>query len=122
MAMFVIAQPIPPEKYETWRAGLEEYAGPRREEYTAARAGQGVLRQGVFVHHTADGPMEIMVMEAEDPGRALQMMATSSEPFDVEFRGFLLDVFGLDLSAPMPGPVPEQVLDWSAPVPAPRSG
>jgi|ERR1700712_4946764 hypothetical protein len=115
MPMIVIASPILPGKYTDWRNAVAEFGGARREEYTAARARQGVTRQGVFVHHTPEGPMEIMVMEADDPGRALQLIATSEEPFDVEFREYLMNTFGVDLSQPPPGPLPEQVLDWSAP-------
>jgi hypothetical protein len=115
MSMIVLAMPIPPEKYPEWRATVDEFGAARRDEYTAARTRQGVTRQGVFVHHTPAGPMEIMVMEADDPGRALQLIATSEEPFDVEFREFLMRIYGLDLSDPPPGPLPEQVLDWTAP-------
>lgn len=115
MSMIVITTPIPPEKYAEWRNAMSEFAGPRREEYTAARARQGVTRQGVFVDQGPQGPTEIMVMEADDPGQALQMIATSEEPFDVEFREYLMNIFGMDLSKPPPGPLPEQVLDWTAP-------
>ena len=118
MSMIVMAMPIPPEKYAEWREAMSKFAGSRSGEYTAARTRQGVIRQGVFVHHTPQGPMEIMVMEADDPGRALQLMATSEEPFDVEFREFLMNIYGLDLTEPPPGPPPEKVLEWSAPVPA----
>lgn len=119
MPMIVMAQPIPPEKYEKWREAISSFGGARSEEYTAARARQGVVRQGVFVHHTADGPMEIMVMEADDPARTLGLIATSQEPFDVEFREFLMDVFGLDLSRPPVAPLPEKILDWTAPARVP---
>ena len=118
MSMIVISMPIPPEKYAEWRDAMEAFAGARRDEYTAARARQGVIRQGVFVDHTPEGPREIMVMEADDPGWTLELMATSEEPFDVEFREFLMNIYGLDLSEPPPGPMPELVLDWRAPVPA----
>jgi hypothetical protein len=115
MSMIVMAMPIPPEKYEEWREAMSQFAGPRREEYTAARVGQGVTRQGVFVHHTPQGPMEIMVMEADDPAKALELIATSEEPFDVEFRAYLENIYGLDLTEPPPEPLPEQVIDWRAP-------
>jgi hypothetical protein len=52
--------------------------------------------------------------DAASPARFFELLATSHDPFDVEFRAFLLDVYGLDLSQPPPGPLPEQVLDWSA--------
>ncbi|GAA4872287.1 hypothetical protein [Actinomycetospora straminea] len=121
MPMIVMAQPIPPEKYEKWRDAISSFGGSRSEEYTAARTRQGVSRQGVFVHHTPEGPVEIMVMESDDPGRTLGLIATSQEPFDVEFREFLMDVFGLDLSRSPSAPLPEQLLDWTAPsrVPGP---
>lgn len=115
MPMIVMALPIPPERYDAWRSAVTGFAGPRRDEYTAARVRQGVTRQGVFVHHTAEGPVEIMVMEADDLDRALAEIATSQEPFDVEFRRFLMDVYGLDLAQPPSGPLPELLLDWSAP-------
>lgn len=115
MPMIVIAMPIPPERYDAWRSAMARFAGEQRDEYTAARVRQGVTRQGVFVNQGPEGPMEIMVMEADDPGRALGEIATSQEPFDIEFRNYLMDIYGLDLSQPPPGPMPEQVLDWSAP-------
>ena len=37
---------------------------------------------------------------------------------DVEFREFLMNIYGLDLAEPPPGPMPEMVLDWRAPVAA----
>jgi hypothetical protein len=119
MPMVVVTTPIPPEKYDEWRQAIARFAGEQREEYTAARSRQGVTRQGVFVSHTAAGPMEIMVMEADDPGHALSMIATSEEPFDVQFRQYLWDMFQLDLAQPPPpGALPEQLLDWTAPAPA----
>ncbi|HTF51062.1 MAG TPA: hypothetical protein VK735_26765 [Pseudonocardia sp.] len=87
-------------------------AGPRRAEFAAARRLQGVRRQGVFLEQGPDGPREILVVEADDPGRAFEMMGTSQEPFDVWLRAMVLDTYKLDLSQPM-GPPPEQLLAWS---------
>jgi hypothetical protein len=58
--------------------------------------------------------MELLFIEVADPARFFEQQATSQEPFDVEFRAWVLDIYGLDLTQPMPGPLPEQVLDWSA--------
>jgi hypothetical protein len=57
--------------------------------------------------------MELLFIEVADPARFFEQMATSQEPFDVEFRAWVLDVYGIDLTQPPPPP-PEQVLDWSA--------
>jgi hypothetical protein len=93
---------------------VSEFSGPRSEEFGAARRRQGVNWQRVFLQQTSQGPMERLVMEADDPARVLEEMGRSQEPFDVWFRQFLVDVYGLDLSEPPAGPPPEQVLDWSA--------
>jgi hypothetical protein len=114
MPMIAMAFPIPPEKYETWREAMRSFAGARRAEYDAQRRRLGVVRQGVWVQQTPQGPMELLFIETEDPARFFEVLATSQEPFDVEFRAFILDVYGHDLSQPMPGPLPEQVQDWSA--------
>jgi hypothetical protein len=108
--MIAMAFPIPPDKLDRWRRGVESFTGERRAEYEAARARQGVLRQGVFLQQGPGGPVEILVVDAADPEHFFREVATSTEPFDVEFRAFVQDVYGLDLAAPGPMPLPEQVL------------
>ena len=111
--MIAMTLAIPPEKFPSWSSAVAEMAGPRRAEFAAARRRQGVSRQGVWVQQGPEGPREILVMEVEDPGRAFELMATSQEPFDAWLREVLLDTYKLDLSQPA-GPLPEQLLDWSA--------
>jgi len=114
MPTIAMALSIPGDKVDTWLRGMAEIAGPRREEFTAARRRQGVTGTKVWIQEGPGGPLEILVIDAEDPGEAFGGMATSQEPFDVWFRSFVLDVYGLDLSHPMPGPVPRLMLDWTA--------
>jgi hypothetical protein len=112
--MLALAMPIPPEKYSTWRTAIDSFSGPRRAEYDARNKRMGVERQGVWLQQTPQGPMEILVVETADPERFFALLATSQDPFDVEFRAFLLDVYGLDLTKPLPAPLPERLIDWSA--------
>ena len=114
MPTIALALPIPPEKYETWRSAVTAFAGERRAEYDASRRRLGAQRSTSWVQETPQGPIEILVVEATDPARYFGGLATSQEPFDVEFRAFVLDVFGVDLTRPLPAPLPELVLDWSA--------
>lgn len=113
MSIVVLTLPIPPEKFTTWRAMLSEIAGARSEEFAAARESQGVTRQGVWVQQGIDGPREILMMETDDPARAFELMATSQAPFDIWLRKMLLEIYQFDLTQPA-GPLPEQILDWSA--------
>ena len=114
MPMIALAMPIPPEKYDTWRTTVTAFAGERRGEYDESRRRLGVERTTSWVQETPQGPIEILVVEAVDPARFFEGLATSQEPFDVEFRAFVLDVYGVDLTQPLPAPLPELVLDWSA--------
>jgi hypothetical protein len=111
-----MAFPIPPEKLETWRSGMREIAGPRRAEFDESRQRKGVTSSKVWLQEGPGGPLELLVMEVEDPVRVFTEFGTSQDPFDVWFREFIADVYGLDLAQPPAGPPPEQLLDWSAPV------
>jgi len=112
-----MAFPLPRDKVDTWLRGMAEISGSRRAEFDAARRRQGVTGTKVWLQEGPGGPVEILVMETEDPDRAFADMGASQEPFDVWFRALILDVYGLDLSQPLPGPPPRQILDWSARVP-----
>jgi hypothetical protein len=112
-----MAFPLPRDKVDTWLRGMAEISGPRRAEFDAARRRQGVTGTKVWLQEGPGGPVEILVMETEDPDRAFADMGASQEPFDVWFRALILDVYGLDLSQPLPSPGPRQILDWSARVP-----
>jgi hypothetical protein len=113
-----MAFPIPPHKMDTWLRGMAEISGPRRPEFDAARRRQGVAATKVWLQEGPGGPVEILVMETEDPVRTFADIGASQEPFDLWFRELILEVYGLDLSQPPPGPPPRQILDWSARVPA----
>ena len=39
-------------------------------------------------------------------------LATSEDPFDVWWRGQILEIHGIDLSQPLPGPPNEQVFNF----------
>jgi hypothetical protein len=111
MPTIALAFPIPPEKYETWLAAVTAFAGERRAEYDASRRRLGAERTRTWVQQTPQGPIEILVVDTADPARYFEGLATSQEPFDVEFRAFIQDVYGIDLSRPLPMPPPELLLD-----------
>jgi len=114
MAALAMVLPILPGKTESWRRGVAELAGQRRGEFGIARRRQTVTRQRVWLQQAPQGDMEILYFEVEDPARLFEDVATSQEPLDRWLRQFVLEHEGVDLSQPMPGPVPELMLDWSS--------
>ena len=114
MPMIAMALPIPPEKYSKFRETVLSFAGARRAEFDARCRRMGMERECIWVQETPQGPMEILIIETADPAKLFERLATSQEPFDVEFRAFVLDIYGIDLTKPMPAPLPEQLMDWSA--------
>ncbi len=113
MAVLAMVLPLLPGKTPEWRRAMAELAGPRRAEYAAARRRQGVSRERIWLQPGPQGDLEILYLEVDDPARAFQELAASQEPFDVWFRGFAREYYGLDLTQPLPGPPNAQVHDWA---------
>ena len=89
---------------------LSCWHGERSEQHAASRQRHGITREAVWIQQTPEGDVAVVLIESADLPAALLGLATSSEPFDVWFRGHLLAVHGMDLSAGMS--LPEVVLDF----------
>lgn len=103
-----------PGKTETFKRFREEVLGNRRSDYEASRRRLGMTKEAAWLQQTPQGDMAIVSFEAANPQQVFQGLATSQEPFDVWFRQYTMEVHGLDLTQPMPGPLPEQTFAWQA--------
>ena len=113
MASIAFALPLTPGKTQEWRQWSQEMVGPRQSEYKASRQRLGITTEQSFLQQTPQGDMAVIYIEAADPGRAFQGLATSQDPFDVWFRQRVKDLFnGVDLTQPQPPP--ELVFDGLA--------
>ena len=114
MASFASAFPVLPGKTEQWKHFCQEMVGPRRSEYEASNKRLGITRVVTSLQQTPQGDMAIVYLEAQDIPRVFEGYASSQEPFDVWFREQVKDIHGVDFSKPLPGPLPEVVIDWRA--------
>lgn len=87
---------------------LSCWHGARSEDHAASRRRHGITRESVWIQGTPAGDVAVVLIESPDLPSALLGLATSEDPFDVWFRGHLLTVHGIDLTAGMS--LPEQVL------------
>jgi hypothetical protein len=114
MASLAMALPLLPGKTEDWQRWVQEMSGVRLSEFQASRKRLGIIREVSFLQQTPQGNIAILSIEAEDIARAFGGLVTSQDPFDVLFRQKTEEFFGLDLTQPPSGPLPETILDWQA--------
>ena len=114
MASLASAFPILPGKTEQWKQFSRETIGPRRSEYEASRKRLGITREVAYLQQTPQGDMAVVYVEAQNIPRIFEGFGTSQEPFDVWFREQVKDIHGFDLAQPLPGPLPEAIVDWRA--------
>jgi transcriptional regulator with XRE-family HTH domain len=99
-------------KTETDRAHMLSCApgGERHDAYVASRGRAGITREAAWLQSTPLGDLAGVLIESDNIESALRALATSDDPFDVQFRDEIQDVHGIDLAAGFPPP--EQVLDF----------
>src|SRR6476660_2988036 len=113
MGMLAMAFPIPARKTEQWRRLAGEWRGATRAEFAAARRSLGV-RERTFLQHTPQGDLVLVTLEGDHPETAFAEFGQRTDPFTMWFKQQVSEIHGMDLSAPPPGPMPQQVIDSHA--------
>jgi hypothetical protein len=112
MPTIAFSMPILAGRVQAFRSAHRRFAIERRAEFEASRERLGIRAERGFLQRTPAGDLAIVVLDVVDPGRMLAGTASSLEPLDVDFRRYLLDVFGIDFTgAPAEAPS-EPVFDW----------
>jgi len=114
MTTIAFSIPILPEKTESFRSAHRRFAVERRPEFEASRRRLGVRAERGFLQRTPAGDVAVVVFEVDDPAAFFTGTATSTDPIDGDFRAYLLDAFGLDVTRAA-GPPSEQVFEWLVP-------
>ena len=91
------------DQEEPWRRFLQELSGPRFEEYADSRLSLGISAESVwFAPKPSGGGIAVVLLEAEDPERALRELvaelAASETTFDSWLRREMHELFGYDLA------------------------
>jgi len=113
MASYAFVVPVLPGMEERNRQFSAELQGARKAEFQASRERAGLTVERVWMQQTPAGTMSVVYLEADDIGRALGTLATSQDPFDARWRQHILEIHGIDLSQPLPGPMNDLILDYA---------
>jgi|TARA_Y100000294_G_C8506901_1_gene317068 hypothetical protein len=113
VVMGVVLAPILEGKLEAWKAWCEDLQGPQKEAVADFNRRYGLTRHSSWLTETPAGPVAIAIHE--DPGaeELMPKLAGSQNEFDIAFKQALLDIHGMDVTQPPPGPMPELYFDSS---------
>ncbi|HEY8923400.1 MAG TPA: DUF6176 family protein [Polyangia bacterium] len=112
MTTIAFSIPVLPGKTDSFRSAHQRFVVERRSDFEASRRRLGVVSERGFLQHTPTGDVAVVVFDVEDPARFFAGSAGSSDPIDRDFRAYLVEVFGLDVTR-VGGPPSEQVFEWS---------
>jgi hypothetical protein len=111
MAIFMGAFPVLPGKEDEPRKFAQE-TSDRGEEFDASQRRLGITTEEWWLQQAATGSMVLVRFESPDVAAAFADLGQSNEEFDVWFKERVLDITGVDLSAPSHDPLPEVILSW----------
>ena len=99
----LFAWQVSADQEEPWRRFLQELSGSRFEEYAKSRRRLGILAESVwFAPKPTGGGAAVVLLEAEDPERALRELvaelAESETSFDSWLRREMHELFGCDFA------------------------
>jgi len=113
MGVFNGMYPILPGKEDAARAFAVEASQTRRAEFAEHHGRAGTTRETWALQETPMGSFMLVWFEG-DVEKAFDDLATNDSDFVTWFRSQVLDVTGVDVSAPPDGPPPAVLVDWRA--------
>ena len=108
--MIAIAMPIVQGKLEQWQKFINKLNGEYKNNFQESRNSLG-LHERSFLQKTPHGDLAIVTLEGEDPIGGFQKLFSKKDEYTNWFVEQVKEIHGIDLSAPLPGPVPELIAD-----------
>ena len=75
------------------------------------------LPERIWIQRSVPGrgapDLEIVNIETNDLNKMLKEYETSSHPWAIKFRKFVMEAFGIDLSSGSPPPLNDLIVDWN---------
>jgi hypothetical protein len=112
MAVFNGMFPVLPGKEDQARAFAKAVTGAKSAEFDKIQADAGTERETWTLQTTPQGSFVIVWFEG-DVDAAFGNMATKDDEAHTWFRQQVLEITGVDMTAPDDSPQPEVLVDWS---------
>jgi hypothetical protein len=84
----------------------------KKKDFEKSEKRLDVKRETWFLQTSPQGTLVIVNFEAKDLNKAFTGFAKSTDPFDVWMKDQVKQLTGLDMSAPMTGPLPELLFSY----------
>ena len=113
MAVFNGMFPVLPGKEEDARAFAADTLGEKGKEFAEFQSHSSTTRETWTLAQTPAGAFMLVWFEG-DVEKAFTDLATDQGAFATWMRGRIMEVTGIDMSAPDDGAPPEVLVDWRA--------
>ena len=111
--LMAMAIPILPGKFDQWRQFTDKLNKEYKNEFVASRKSVN-LHERTFLQRTPDMDFVIVTLEGDDPMGGFQKLYSRDDAFTKWFLKEVIAVHGTDLTKPLPGPMPELIVDTQA--------
>jgi hypothetical protein len=116
MARMAVPFPVLPGKTEADVRSIVERFKSDPEEYAESRRRGGVTLERTYWQHTPMGDFVLAYIESTGSlEEATAVLAHSDLAIDKFFVEKIMEIHGIDLTQPPPGPAPEVLAEWSDP-------
>lgn len=108
--MGLVLAPIKDGKLQAYKNWLKEITEEKKEAFDDMNERHGITRHEVWLAETPAGPMVAVIHEGLGADTFMSNVAKSENSFDIWFKDAILDLHGMDLGAPPPGPMPIRMI------------
>lgn len=109
--MGVIVAPIVEGKLEAWKQWCTELGGSRADDLKDFNRRYGLTRHAAWLAETPNGRVVVALHQGPGGDDLMSKLAASDNEFDRWFASKILEVHGMDVSQPPPGPMPQLYFD-----------
>ena len=112
--MALIVAPILEGKVDAWKQWIADLQGPRSNDLTDMNRRYGLTKHVAWLAETPSGAVVVAIHEGPGSDEFMPKLGPSQNEFDISFKQKLMEIHGMDVNQPPPGPMPELYLDSGA--------